>query len=182
LLGQVVAVFAANVIFFTSSQHRLPLVIPLAFVAGPALVGLWPGFVRDRGEPAPWPGRPRGWVLAVAAALFIQSLWPRLSAHEPTAVHFHNLALVLDEGGSPRKALETCDRAVERDPDHAVMRLQRARLARRLREYDKAQIDLDHLGQLADAPTWVRSQAARERDLLLVDRAHAKRHGLGPRP
>jgi hypothetical protein len=182
LLGQVVAVVAANVIFFTSSQHRLPLVVPLAFVAGPALVGLWHGFVRGKESAvAPWPGRPRRWLLLVAAALFVQSLWPRLSTHEPTAVHYHNLALAQDEAGSPRQALETCDRALERAPDHAVIRLQRARLARRLREYDKAKIDLDRIDQLTHAATWVRNQAALERQLLAIDRAYAEQHGLGPR-
>jgi hypothetical protein len=181
LLGQVVTVLAANVIFFTSSQHRLPLVVPLAFVAGPALVGLWHRFVGERSEVAPWPGRPPGWLLLLAAVLFLQSLWPRLRAREPTAVHYHNLALVQDEAGEPRQALGTCDLAVQRAPDNAVMRLQRARLARRLREYDKAETDLDHIETLAEVPTWVSRQAALERELLVVDRAFAREHGLGPR-
>jgi hypothetical protein len=182
LLGQVAAVLAANVVFFTSSQHRLPLVVPLAFLAGPALIGLWHRFVRGESEPAPWPGRPQRWVLLAAAVLFLQSLWPRLSAREPTAVHYHNLAHVQDEGGAPRQALETCDRAVQRAPDHAVMRLQRARLARRLREYDKAEADLAHIEQLTDVSTWVSRQAGLERELLAIDRAYAEEHGLGPRP
>jgi hypothetical protein len=41
LVGQLLAVLAANLLVFASAQNREPLCIPLAFVSGPALLAIW---------------------------------------------------------------------------------------------------------------------------------------------
>lgn len=180
LLGQVVAVVVANVVFFTSAQHRLPLVVPLAFCSGPALVAI---HGRLRGVPVPpWVGSPGKAAVIVASVLVLQSVWPRTRVREPSAIHYYNLAVVQDWIGEPRQALETLDRAVDRRPDHPVIRLHRAMLARRMRQYAKADHDLDHLQSLPHVPAWIAEEALRERWRVDIDRAAARAAGkVGPR-
>jgi hypothetical protein len=176
LVAQLGATVASNVVFFTSSQHRLPMVVPLAFVAGPALVAL-----ARRGRAVlgrtPAADGPGPWPVGLAAVLLAQSFWPRLVTRAPTAVHYHNLAMAQDWVGEPKQALATLDRAVERRPDHAVIRLERAKLARRLHQYDKAERDLLHVQSLADVPPWIRTEAARELVLVRFDRAAMRTRG-----
>ncbi|MEX1369087.1 MAG: tetratricopeptide repeat protein [Nannocystaceae bacterium] len=159
MLGSMtVAVLVANLAFFTSSQHRLPLVVPLTVLAGPGLVWLLTGH-RD-----PRASRRRivaGWVLV--ALVLAQAWWPRQRVDGPTAVHYYNLALAHLRLGQPDEASAAFDRAVQRRPDHPVILVERATLHRLRGRYDRAEADLDRLARLPELPPWIVARVADER-------------------
>lgn len=155
LLGLVATTVIANLVFFTSSQHRVPLWIPLVVLAVPgmrAILRMARG-KRDRLD----------WVLvAIAVVLAAQAFVPRARTHRPSAVHYYNLALAWDRVGEPRRALDSLDFALDVRPDHPVIRLERATLRRELGYDEAARDDLAHLATLPDAPAWVKRRAAAE--------------------
>jgi 4-amino-4-deoxy-L-arabinose transferase-like glycosyltransferase len=163
-LGQIAGPLAANLVYFTSSQHRLPLVIPLALVSGVGLVAALKGW---RESPRTRPGLP--W-LVVVALIVAQGFWPRLKRHEPHPVHYYNLAVIQDETGSPLDALVSYDRAVELRPDQSQFRLRRAHLLYRLGDLDAAELDLRYARDLANQPSWVGVQAKRELAFIAEER------------
>jgi 4-amino-4-deoxy-L-arabinose transferase-like glycosyltransferase len=173
LLGQFGAPLAANLLFFTSAQHRLPLVIPLALLAGPGLLALI-GELRRRAATSHQPTRakPLPTALLLAALLALaQGPWPRIRVQGPHPVHYYNLALAQDSIGEPKHALASLDRAIELRPDHAIFRMQRAHLRVRLLDFVGAAEDLDVIDELAslpdgNVPAWVLESAELDRATL----------------
>jgi hypothetical protein len=165
LLGLVVATVAANLIYFTSSQHRVPLAVPLAALSGPGIVALVQ--IRRGGV------RASALLLAVAALLAAQGFWPRRTTREPHPVHYFNLAVVWDEIGEPLEALAAVERAVEGEPTHPLFRLRRAHLRARLGELDGAEVDFTFVIAAPDAPSWAVKDAERGRAGVLWTRENA---------
>lgn len=163
LVGQVMAVLAATLLFFTSSQHRLPLCVPLAVYAGP---GLWIAYRtvaarlgRAGGSRVPLPSR---LVLALAAVLLAQAFLPRMKRTTPHPVHYYNLAVALDQNGEPLAALTQVERAIELDPEQPFFRLERATLRRRLGDAEGARADVEWLWAQPGLPPDVRQVVRRE--------------------
>jgi hypothetical protein len=160
LLGaQAVAVVAANLLFFTSAQHRLPLVVPLGVVLGPGLARLGTGLRVAAGPER----RALAIAVAVAAVVLAQAAWPRQRREGPTPEHYYNLAIAHVRLGQPRQAVAAFDRAVERRPDHPVILIERATFNRRLGHLDAAAADLERLGSLPDLPPWIARRVTEER-------------------
>lgn len=160
MLGaQAFAVVAANLLFFTSAQHRLPLVVPLAVVLGPGLVWLASG-VRSMASPA---RRAHALALALVALVLVQGVWPRQRHEGPTPEHYYNLAIAHVQLGQPQEALAAFDRAVQHRPDHPVILIERATLNRRLGHLDAAAADLDRLATVPAVPPWIGRRMAEER-------------------
>lgn len=155
LLGLVVATVAANLLYFTSAQHRLPLLVPCAVLLPAGVRSL-----RSWGRSKPWP------TLAVVAVAMVSVGWPRSKQTVPTAVHYYNVSIAWVEAGYPSMARSSLDQAVARRPDHPVIRLQRARMLRLNGEFGRARDDLDAIDALPSIPLWVKSEAARERERL----------------
>ena len=173
MLGfQALAVVAANLLFFTSAQHRVPLVVPLVVFIGPGVEWL----VRGRGLDDTAKGRKWWWGTVVLAVLLLaQGLLARQKHHEPSAVHYYNLALAHVRLGQPKQAISAFDRAVERRPDHPVIRLERAALHRVRGHLDLAQADLDYLRGLPDSTSWVKNRVADEqRRVIALRRVEAR--------
>jgi hypothetical protein len=171
LVGQLGAPLAANLLYFTSAQHRLPLVIPLALLAGPGLLALI-GQLRRRfaNTDPPTQTQPLPTALLLAALLALaQGPWPRIHVQGPHAVHYYNLALAQDSIGEPKDALASLDRAIELRPDHAIFRMQRAHLRVRLLDHAGAAEDLaviDELASQGNVPPWVLEAAELDRATL----------------
>lgn len=166
--GQLLAALAANLLFFTSAQHRLPLAVPLAFVSGPALLAMRES-IRKRGKlrPATWA------ALGICLLLFAQSFWPRTARRTPSSAHYYNLSVVQHEAGEVEAAIETLDIAIARRPDQPEFILDHARLARELGRFEQAQADLDRLAARERLPGWLLRQAVREQTLLVRARRGA---------
>jgi tetratricopeptide (TPR) repeat protein len=163
LAGQIAAVLAANLLVFTSAQNRVPLVIPLAFLSGPAVLGLF-GRVRQLSA-ATW--ELGAGALALSALLFAQACWPRLPEVErPSSVHYFNLAAVEEAIGRDAAAAEHYHRAVERNPREPIFQLREADVLRRLGRRADAAALLDRLDARDDIPRAVRSAVAQERKAL----------------
>jgi 4-amino-4-deoxy-L-arabinose transferase-like glycosyltransferase len=152
LWGVLVATLGSNLLFFTSSQHRLPLALVwvVGFVAGARFLL---ASLRDRKFVVPA-------VVAIAIAL---SMVPRTTKREPSAVFFYNLGLAYARIGEPQNALWAFDHAVEKRPDHPVLRIERARYNRILEHYGEAQADLDAIEAMPNRPHWVDERLAGER-------------------
>ncbi len=163
--GQLTAVLAANILFFTSSQHRLALVVPLAFVSGVGLLHLREVRLRLR---------LRGQrELLLAMALTVQAFVPRSKKTGPSAVHYFNQAVVQGEIGLHEPALESVVRAVALRPDHPLIRLEHARLLWRTGHWDASEIELEWLESLPNPPPRVSDQVWRIREAIREDRADA---------
>jgi hypothetical protein len=158
-LGLACATAIANVVFFTSSQHRLPLAWLAAIAAG---VGV------DAGSELGWREvlRRHRWLVAVASAVALQAFVPRSRQVEPTAVHYFNLSVAYLEAEQPHRALQALDRAVVVRADHPVILLERASLRRRMGVFAGAREDLTRLQQLGPHPSWIEERIDRERGFL----------------
>lgn len=156
--GLILATFAANLVFFTSAQHRLPLVIPVLVLSAP-IIGLFVAAVAARSW-APLANL-RG-PLIVGALIALQALWPRTRRPAPPAAHYFNLALAYERVAEFGPAMAALDRAVERAPEHAVIRMERAVMRRRLGANEAARADLRVLARQSDVPIWIRERAAAE--------------------
>lgn len=156
--GLVLATVLANLVFFTSSQHRLPLVVPLAPWAalGALASARW---LRRAITTRALPRRDR-LLAAVAVLVALQAAWPRTRVRTPSAVHYYNLGIAYDRVGELRPALHAFDRALELRPDHPVMRIERASVRVMANDFAGAQQDLAVLREQPDAPAWVRTRAA----------------------
>lgn len=186
LAGQLLAPLAANVLFFTSAQHRVPLAVPLALLAGPGLLALGRAIQTWRAARAGGSKSPAGalvpsWALLVALALVAQGLaWKRTKRTHPHPVHYYNLAMVQDTIGEPRDALASLNRAIELRPDQAIFHLRRAHLRLRLGDFDGAEADLDRVEALAEVqplPAWILDQAELDRHSVFVERMNAGQRG-----
>jgi hypothetical protein len=156
--GLVVATLVANLAWFTSAQHRVPLYIPLAFAAGPAIQML---VQRARREVPASALPPLAWIAALV--LCAQAFYPRQAAERPSSTHYFNLANVEEELGRHEEALAHYALATERNPKQPAYWWRRALLARRMRRIDDARLSLDRLLALPDLPPKLRdaTQAAR---------------------
>jgi hypothetical protein len=141
--GQALAVLAANVLFFTSAQHRLPLVVPC--VVAIALSPPWRGWGRAS-------RRRRVAAITVAAIVLAATLVPRTRRHEISPAHDYNLALAWRAVGEDAAAMASLDRALSKRPEHPTMLLERASLALDLGRADVARADLEHLATLGELP------------------------------
>lgn len=171
LLGQFGAPLAANLLYFTSAQHRLPLVIPLALLSGPGLLALVEA-LRDRSRP--WAERALpAWLLPVTLLALVQGPWPRNRVNTPHPVHYYNLSMAQDSIGEPREALASMDVAIELRPDSAIFRQRRAHLRVRLLDFAGAEQDLavvDRLAAAGGVPDWVLREASLDRASLEYER------------
>ncbi len=173
--GQVVGPLAANLLFFTSAQHRLPLVIPLALLAGP---GLLAGISTIRswiGRSGPIDPRERLPIalIVVAALVLIQGPWPRTRRTAPHPVHYYNLAMVEDSIGEPLAALASLDRAIELRPMQPIFLMRRAHLRVRIDDLDGAEQDLATLAAIVErepVPEWVLEQAQLDAKTIAYER------------
>lgn len=158
--AQAFAVVAANIAFFTSAQHRLPLVVPLAVGLAPGVQWLLGGR-RSATSSAERRARWLGWALV--ALVLVQGIWPRQRVEGPTPEHYYNLAIAHVQLGQPLEAVAAFDRAVARRPDHPVILIERATLNRRLGHLDECAADLDRLETLPEVPPWIARRVEEER-------------------
>lgn len=163
VIGQLLAVLAANLLVFASAQNREPLCIPLAFVSGPALLAIWARLRSQAGD--------RTWeasvlALAISGALLGQSFWPRPGGNQPTSVHYYNMAAVEEAIGRLDDAVPHYGRAIERNPREPVFRLSLARALRQLGRTREAEVALDQLAAMPDLPPLLRKAVEHERQLL----------------
>jgi tetratricopeptide (TPR) repeat protein len=159
LAGQLVAVLAANLLFFASAQNRAPLCVPLAFAAGPGALALLAA-VR-RAPHATWRTGP--YALAACALLVAQAFVPRsASAERPSSVHYYNLAAAFEAIGRLEPAAEHYARAALRNPEQPMFHLSRARVLRRLGRAAEAEASLRALSSLPDVPEAVQAAAREE--------------------
>ncbi|MCA9699168.1 MAG: tetratricopeptide repeat protein, partial [Myxococcales bacterium] len=139
LAGLFLAPLAANLLFFTSAQHRLPLMLPAAVLAGPGALAAFAA-LRDRKRRGSWapadvgPHSLPAWVWILAGLVLLQGPWSRSPQDHPHPVHYYNLAMVEDQIGEPRDALQSLDRAIALRPNQPIFHLRRAHL--RLRMFD----------------------------------------------
>ena len=155
---------AANLLFFTSAQHRLPLIPIMALLAGPLYQRLTSGagsltnVARARFEhlSASRCWRPRTIPVAVALALFV--FWPRTRQHEPIVEHDFNLAVAYERMGEPKIALSLYDRAHRRRPSSAVIHLRLLEFRFRW-DLPVSPREVEQVLHAPDAPTWVRTRA-----------------------
>lgn len=167
--GQLLAVLASCLLFFTSAQHRLPLCVPLSLFAGPALSALREALGSIRAGRA---GGPLRWAIIGAAIVCALSVIPRGAAtsHKVPSSHYYNLAMVRERLGDLPGALSELDRAVGRNPKVALFHLQRGRLLLLLGQPVPAVAALEVVSAYPGAPPWIYDQA---RQLLLRARAGA---------
>jgi tetratricopeptide (TPR) repeat protein len=169
LLGQVGAVLVANLLWFTSAQHRLPLVVPLAFATGPGLCLAWklvrPPSALDTAKL----GRTGTGLRAAAVGCMLITAQAFLSRHastRPSAAHYYNLANVEESLGQTSEALEHYARATHAAPEQPMFWLRLAHLARRAGQPEPARQALDRLSSLKGVAQPIRDAADGERRLL----------------
>ncbi len=153
--GLAFSTVAANLLYFTSAQHRLPLLVPLALLIPDGVRALRTAARQRRLE-----------TLAVLAALVAVSMWPRTRKRAPSAVHYYNLSVAWLYVGQPNEAITALDRALEVRPDHPVIRIERATLLRERGQFERAAQDLDALDQMPELPVWIRERMHDERRRL----------------
>jgi tetratricopeptide (TPR) repeat protein len=134
-VGQALVVLMSNLLLFTSMQHRLPLVVPLALFSGPGLCALL-ALARGRAR-SHWP---------VALSVLLASLFT-IPARAPrtrvSMAHYFNTAIVQEQLGDLAGAAQQLTRALDRKPGSAEVLLERARVYRLLGQPALAARDLD---------------------------------------
>jgi tetratricopeptide (TPR) repeat protein len=161
--GQLFAVLAANLIVFTSAQNRMPLVIPLALLAGPGLLAA----LALSGRAPDTRFRAGVGALGVAGLLLVQSFWPRLpSTDRPSSAHYYNLATVEETIGRHESAAEHYGRAASRNPTQPMFHYNHAQALLRLGRTEQARAALDRLDRLPDLPDELRAASAQLRARL----------------
>lgn len=157
--GQVFAITVANMLVFTSAQNRVPLVVPLAFVAGPALEAL---ITKLRGLPSRFEAK--AWVLGVALIATVQAFVPRIAdTGRPSAAHYYNLGAVEEQLGRLEEAEQHFGRAREVNSKQPMFWLAHGRVLRRLGRFDEALVDLTHIINMPNVPAEVHKLAHAER-------------------
>jgi hypothetical protein len=161
LIGLCLATLVANLVWFTAAQHRVPLYVPLAFAAGPAIDAI---YKRLRNE-LPASEIPLGACIA-ASLLLLQAFYPRVADPKPSSTHYFNLANAEEELGRPEAALAHYALATDRNPKQAAYWWRRAILAQRMRRLDDARYSLDRLLALPDLPPKLRAATRNARRAL----------------
>lgn len=168
--GPFAATLFANLAFFTSAQHRLPLVVPLAVLAALGVrraAALW----RDRRRPAPdGPGKVHVLLAVLAALIVAHGARPRVRDPRPSSAHYYNLSLAYRNVDDVERALVAIEHAVERDPDQPLYRLEHAIALGWVHEFDRALAELDLILARDDLPAWVLKDAERARESLRMGR------------
>jgi hypothetical protein len=176
VVGQFVAVLAANVLVFTSAQNRIPLAVPLCFLAGPGLVALDERFVSRRREGLTVPS-----LASVAAALLLlaQAVVPRATPPtRPSAVHYFNLASVEELLGDGASAAEHFGKAAAQLPKQPMFALRNARALRLSGQDQAAAVELERLRKLPGTPPAIRQAAEAEARRLRVPTPGTSVQGL----
>lgn len=152
LTGQLLAVLTANLLWFTSAQNRLPLVVPLAFATAPALQR-----IRVRGPTL---------VAAISCTLLTaQAFIPRKPQEHPSAAHYYNLANAEEILGWNGPALRHYERAAQLRPKEPMFWLRLAHLARKAHQSKQADAALHELERIP-LPTDLAHAVQHERALL----------------
>lgn len=183
LLGQGGAALAANLVYFTSSQHRLPVAVIAGAWAGPGLLALMRVIKRRReveaspseqaaGSSEAWPA-PATRALVVALLLTAQAFVPRAHASRPSAAHYYNLFVVEEQLGHLPEAALALRQVLERKPQDPVARLELASLLRRMGQFAQASPMLEALGRDPTAPAWVHKRAVVEHALSVQGRTES---------
>lgn len=172
LCGQLVAVLVANVVLFTSAENRVPLVMPLAFVSGPALEALYgklvDGSERWRHALPRWSNRfdVRPLALVVGVLACAQAFWPRVATTgRPSAAHYYNLGAVEEGLGRLDDAERHYGKARAQNPRQAIFFLAQGRVLRRLGRFEDAMELLTHIIHMPNTPRELHLQAHAERML-----------------
>jgi hypothetical protein len=165
LLGQGGAVAAANLVYFTSSQHRLPLAVVCAALAGPGAEAAWLA-ARARMRRGHDPRAPGLVVSGLAVVLLAQAFVPRQTRTRPSVAHFYNLSVVQEQTGDLAGAAASLGTALARKPREPVFSVEHASLLRRLGRFEEASDELDRVRAFPNAPAWVHARERLERALL----------------
>jgi 4-amino-4-deoxy-L-arabinose transferase-like glycosyltransferase len=155
VLGVAVAVLAANLLFFTSAQHRLPLVPLLALPGGLSLHVAW---ARIEGrELAPISSSGRIWLVVALLAL-TQAVVPRATRDQPDAPHYFNVGVAHQQFGDREAALASFERASAIRPKSKLMRLRVLQMSVQLHlPVDRKEVEAIALDP--ELPDWVRADA-----------------------
>jgi len=166
LIGQALAVIAANVIYFHAAQHRLPLSLPLAFASGAVFAVL-----AEPGGLARLRARHAG---ACVAALLLggQAFVPREPAppQAVTASHHANLAAAWQTLGDDARALDAYRVAVAKSPKRAILQLRMGLLLARMGQAPEAIRAFERAHALATRDPLIRDASARELSRLRTSR------------
>ena len=161
LTGQVFAVLAANLCWFTSAQNRLPLIVPLALATA--------AFSRWLRRASQTRAVPQSWLLAAIGcmALGAQAYLARPESKRPSSAHYYNLANVEESLGLFEPALKHYQRACERSPNQPMFWLRLAHLARSTQRHAQAHDALDHLAAIPRLPEPFAEAIRNERSALM---------------
>jgi hypothetical protein len=143
LSGQILAVLLACLVYFTSAQHRLPLVVPLALAAGPAVLAIhaWLRRLLARRRAAAHAaasvgGRavaispPPSWAVLAAGVLLAQAFVPRGEPAGTPPTYWYNVAYVQRSTGDYHGALRSVELAIRAAPGEARFLRERAEILR----------------------------------------------------
>jgi tetratricopeptide (TPR) repeat protein len=157
--GQLGAVLAANLLWFTSAQNRLPCAVPLVVAIAAASSKL---------SELPLRSLSRAWVIAAlgCSLLCVQAFVPRHKATRPTSAHYYNLANVEEALGLYDAALAHYARASAQNPKQPMFWLRLAHLARRVQRPAQATEALDKLAALPQLSPPFLEALEHERTLL----------------
>ena len=161
LMGQLVAVLAANLGWFTSAQNRLPLIVPLALAS--AAVSRWLRLASETHVVS------QRWLIAAVSctALGAQAYLARPESKRPSSAHYYNLGNVEESLGLLEPALQHYQRAAEKNPNQPMFWLRQAHLARTLQRHAQAHAALDHLQAMPQLPEPYAEALRDERSALM---------------
>jgi tetratricopeptide (TPR) repeat protein len=161
LTGQLLAVLAANLCWFTSAQNRLPLIVPLALATA--------AFSRWLRRASRTRAVPQSWLVAAVGcmALGAQAYLARPESKRPSSAHYYNLANVEESLGLFEPALKHYQRACERNPKQPMFWLRLAHLARTMQRHAQAHDALDHLAAVPGLPEPFAEAIRDERSALM---------------
>lgn len=158
LVGQALAVIAANVVYFHASQHRLPLALPLA-VGGAAVFAV---LARPGGLTTLRTRHAGACVLALL--LGVQAFVPREPSppRAVTASHHANLAAAFETLGDDGRALGAYRTAVAKSPKRAILHLRMGLLLARMGHSAEAISAFERAQVLATRDPLIRDASAHE--------------------
>lgn len=158
LLGQALAVIAANVVYFHAAQHRLPLALPLAV----ASAALFDALARPGGLALLVSRHAAACVIALLLAA--QAFVPRepTPPSKVTSSHYANLAAAWEMLGDDARALSAYQTAVKRSPKRSILHFRHGLLLMRVGRVEEAAAAFERAQALASADPMIRDASARE--------------------